>query len=318
MRFVVPAVVRVVGASCALAALACGFAAQGQKLFKYQDANGTWVFTDRQPDASQPYEQSQVQKRFEPPEIRLFQQARSDGITLIAQSTFYAPVQLAYRLVNEQNVAGNTPREGLKVLKPRGETPLLFVGKAAPGADLRFDYEYQFLPGEPGAEHRPEQPYRLPFALSTTVPVSQAFPDTVTHGDPGSQYAIDFVMPVGTHVFAAREGVVIDVASDFFEHGTDLSVDGPRANIVRVLHDDGTMALYGHLNWNSIRVVPGQHVRRGEYLADSGNTGFTTGPHLHFVVQRNRGGALVSIPVEFMGPGGAPITVRSRERYTAR
>ena len=66
-----------------------------------------------------------------------------------------------------------------------------------------------------------------------------------------------------------------------------LEVDGPRANVVRVLHDDGTMALYVHLNWNTIRVVPGQRVRRGEYLADSGNTGFTTGPHLHFVVQRN-------------------------------
>ena len=132
--------------------------------------------------------------------------------------------------------------------------------------------------------------------------MSQAFPDIITHGDPSSQYAIDFVMPVGTHVFAAREGVVIEVASDFFEHGTDLKADGPRANVVRVLHDDGTMSLYGHLNWNSIRVVPGQHVARGEYLADSGNTGFTTGPHLHFVVQRNRGGALVSVPIEFAGP----------------
>jgi murein DD-endopeptidase MepM/ murein hydrolase activator NlpD len=77
------------------------------------------------------------------------------------------------------------------------------------------------------------------------------------------------------------------------------------------------MSLYAHLNWNSIRVKPGQHVARGEYLADSGNTGFSTGPHLHFVVQRNSGGALVSVPLEFAGSGGAPITVRAGERYTA-
>ncbi len=203
-------------------------------------------------------------------------------------------------------------------MPPRSETELLVVTKAIQNEELRFEYEFQSLPGEPGAEHHPQQPYRLPFALSTTVPVSQAFPDVITHGDPSSQYAIDFVMPVGTHVFAAREGVVIEVASDFFEHGTNLKEDGPRANVVRVLHDDGTMSLYGHLNWNSIRVVPGQHVARGEYLADSGNTGFTTGPHLHFVVQRNRGGALVSIPIEFTGPGGAPTAVHSRESYTAR
>jgi murein DD-endopeptidase MepM/ murein hydrolase activator NlpD len=77
------------------------------------------------------------------------------------------------------------------------------------------------------------------------------------------------------------------------------------------------MALYVHLNWNTIRVVPGQRVRRGEYLADSGNTGFSSGPHLHFVVQRNRGGALESVPVEFAGPRGAAFAVVTGETYTA-
>ena len=317
MRSAVPAVVRALGASLALASLLLATAAEGQKLFKYKDADGVWVYTDRQPDTAQPYEQSKLTKRFEPPEVRLFQRTGDAGISLIAQNTFYAPIQLAYRLSQMQNVSSSTPRDGFKTLPPRSESELLLVSKAVQNEELRFEYEFQFLPGEPGAEHDPQQPYRLPFALSTTVAVSQAFPDVITHGDPSSQYAIDFVMPVGTHVFAARDGVVIEVASDFFEHGTDLKADGPRANVVRVLHDDGTMSLYGHLNWNSIRVVPGQHVARGEYLADSGNTGFTTGPHLHFVVLRNRGGALVSVPIEFAGPGGAPVTVRTRQRYTA-
>ena len=318
MRRAVPAVVRVLGASLALLSLVLASAAEGQKLFKYKDANGVWVYTDRQPESTQPYEQSKLTKRFEPPEVRLFQRTGDAGISLIAQNTFYAPIQLAYRLSQMENVSSSTPRDGFKMLPPRSETELLVVSKAVQNEELKFEYEFQFLPGEPGAEHRPQRPYRLPFALSSTIPVSQAFPDVMTHGDPSSQYAIDFVMPVGTHVFAAREGVVIEVASDFFEHGTNLKADGPRANVVRVLHDDGTMSLYGHLNWNSIRVVPGQRLARGEYLADSGNTGFTTGPHLHFVVQRNRGGALVSVPIEFAGSGGGAVTVRSRESYTAR
>ena len=94
-----------------------------------------------------------------------------------------------------------------------------------------------------------------------TFPVSQAFPDRMTHRDPSSEHAVDFVDADRHRVFAARGGTVIEVASDFFDSGVDLVVDGPRANVVRVLHDDGTMALYAHLNWNSIRVVPGQRVR---------------------------------------------------------
>ena len=304
--------------------LAIGFAlvatagpANAQKLFKYRDANGVWVFTDRQPESNQPYETAKLERTFEKPEVKLLRRDTEEGVTLYAQNTYFAPVQLGFRIVEAQNVAAATPRTGLQMLPARGETTLIEVGKADPAAPLSFDYEYQFLPGDPKAEHRPERPYRFPYATASAFGVSQAYPETITHKDPSSQYAVDFVMPIGTHVHAARGGTVIDIASDFFEAGVDAAVDGPRANVVRILHDDGTMSLYGHLNWNSIRVVPGQRVERGEYIADSGNTGFSTGPHLHFVVQRNKGGAIVSVPIAFEGSAGAAVTARVGELYTA-
>ncbi len=160
-------------------------------------------------------------------------------------------------------------------------------------------YQFQYIPGDPAARHDPQVLYRLPYASAESFHVSQAYPDQATHADPTSLYAIDFQMPVGSGVYAARGGIVIEVASDFYQSGTDRDIDGPRANVVRVHHDDGTMSLYAHLNWNSIGVVPGQRVERGEYLAGSGNTGFSTGPHLHFAVQRNQNGAIVSIPIQF-------------------
>jgi murein DD-endopeptidase MepM/ murein hydrolase activator NlpD len=299
-----------------LAAVMAAVPASAQTMYRYKDANGVWVYTDRQPAGEQQFQEEQIERRFEKPVVNLLQRTAANGVMLIAQNTYYGPVQIAFRVHPIENVSPDTKRSGLAVLPPRSQTELVFVGKSAEQVELRFDSEFQFIPGQPGAEHRPDQPYRLPYALSTSVRVSQAYPVVKTHGDPASQYAVDFVMPVGTDVFAARDGVVLEVASDFFEGGTDLEVDGPRANIVRVLHDDGTMALYVHLNWNTIRVVPGQRVRRGEYLADSGNTGFTTGPHLHFVVQRNEGGSLVAVPLEFAGPSG-PETLVTGETYTA-
>ena len=290
--------------------------ASAQTMYRYKDANGVWVYTDRKPGEEQVFQEQQIDRRFERPAVNLLQRSLENGIALIAQNTYFGPVQIAFRVHPIENVSPQTRRSGLAVVPARSEKELVVVGKSVDDIDLRFDSEFEFIPGEPGIEHRPGQPYRLPYALSTSVRVSQAYPVLKTHSDPGSQYAIDFAMPVGTDVFAAREGIVIEVASDFFENGTNYEIDGPRANVVRVLHDDGTMALYVHLNWNSIRVVPGQRVRRGEYLADSGNTGFSTGPHLHFVVQRNEGGALVAVPLEFAGPSG-PETLATGETYTA-
>ena len=86
----------------------------------------------------------------------------------------------------------------------------------------------------------------------------------------------------------ARSATGIDVGGTF----TDLAV----------LHADGTMAVYLHLSQGSVRVKEGQRVAQGALLGLSGNTGNSTGPHLHFVVQRNTGMGLVSIPFRFAEP----------------
>ncbi len=62
------------------------------------------------------------------------------------------------------------------------------------------------------------------------------------------------------------------------------------------------MGVYLHLKKGSVSVTEGQRVEQGSLLARSGNTGNSTGPHLHFVVQRNIGLAVESIPFDFNQP----------------
>jgi murein DD-endopeptidase MepM/ murein hydrolase activator NlpD len=300
------------------AALATIAPTQAQELYKYRDARGVWVYTDRPPDAAVAFERLPIERSETEPVVELFEREHADGTyALVARNPFYGTVQIAFELLSTSNVAADVPQRGNRILDPRTDTELFPLERVRLDEPLHLEYGFQYLHGRPGAKHAPPEPYRLPYALASDFVVSQAFPDRVSHTDEANRHAIDFVMPVGTGVYAARGGVVIEVASDYFESGVDLAVDGPRANIVRVLHDDGTMALYAHLNLHSIRVAPGQRVARGEHLADSGNTGFSTGPHLHFVVQRNAGGVMESVPIEFSGPGGTAFTVATGDHPTA-
>jgi len=90
-----------------------------------------------------------------------------------------------------------------------------------------------------------------------------------------SHNGIDLANRVGTPVRAAASGRVVHVESQIGNYG----------RFVIVRHPDGFQTLYAHLNDFSVR--PGQYVDRGQRLGVMGNTGRSTGPHLHFSVIRN-------------------------------
>lgn len=141
--------------------------------------------------------------------------------------------------------------------------------------------------------------YRLPFAVGTRHLCVQGGPGPFSHS--GSQrYALDFRMPVGTPVLAARDGRVVGVKEDSDTGGASRA-HAEEGNFVHVLHDDGTRAVYLHLKKGGAAVGIGQVVRRGQVIAFSGDTGWSAMPHLHFEVDaRDPGtGRWASIPVAF-------------------
>ncbi|MDG4484463.1 M23 family metallopeptidase [Xanthomonas vesicatoria] len=167
------------------------------------------------------------------------------------------------------------------------------------GLGLKLDV----VPGDPRAQPQPQPVrYQLPFR-DAPVQVDQGFGGQFSHADLPNWYAVDFALPEGTPVLAAREGLVMEIRQDV----ADSSADDPGAgggNLVRVLHADGSMALYAHLAPHGVAVRAGQRVGTGERLGASGNTGYSTAAHLHFSVQRNADLQLVSVPFRMLGPQG--------------
>jgi murein DD-endopeptidase MepM/ murein hydrolase activator NlpD len=301
----------------ALACLLVFGAAAAQGLYKYRDAEGNWVYTDRQPDAVQDYEQvALADSSVSPPVVRVVRRAVEGGVELVADNGCFCPAEVAVRLLEPANAVGLEGEVLRQVVPARRETVLAVVKPADWDRPMSFGHEFRAFLGEPGVEHKPDAPYRAPFALAREFRVTQAYPTHVTHVDASSAYAVDFAMPVGTQIYAARAGTVIEVASQYFDASSDPN-RATRANVVRILHADGTMGLYAHLNWDSIRVRPGQVVERGEYIADSGNTGFSTGPHLHFAVIRNDGLRHKSLPVQFLRRSGGAAAAVTGEMLAA-
>jgi len=288
---------------CALAMLAfTALPLAAKHLYQWKDANGITHFSDRKPpDGEADGLKTTLVEVDEQPMVDLIPSDEADGTRRYAFSNrLGGPVQLELSFENATNVVSE-PALPLRTVLPAFKlVDVARVRVAAPG-QATYSLSYRVVPGDPAAQPDLVASYQLPLPPGTRYQIHQGFNGAKTHNTPESRYAVDFAVDEGTPVLAARDGVVMETARDFHGAGDDRERYGSRANLVRVLHADGSMAVYAHLALEGVRVTVGQRVRTGQVLAASGNTGYSTGPHLHFAVQVNTGMALVSCPYSIAG-----------------
>ena len=134
----------------------------------------------------------------------------------------------------------------------------------------------------------------MPFEFGEQVNITQSYHGYYSHNDQ-MLYAVDFPVPENTSIAAALPGIVVQV----IEHNTGgcPSVTcANQSNLIVIDHGDSTYGLYAHLTHNGALVDVGDSVHQGQPIGLSGNTGWSTGPHLHFEVKDIYG---QSMPIRF-------------------
>ncbi|MFU6374825.1 MULTISPECIES: peptidoglycan DD-metalloendopeptidase family protein [Pseudomonadaceae] len=275
--------------------LVAAMPASALTIYKYTDANGVVTYTDKAVSGAQVFVfRDRMVERLDR-SVKLETQKHDAGETLLVRNDLFAPVEVELSLENVSNAVGDPGRPIRWVLPPRSKIRLVTLSPENPGKALRYKPRLRYALGDPR-----QQPslYRYPLPwLGGPFRLTQGANGQYSHFTPKGRYAQDVAMPEGTPIVAARAGMVVKTENRQSGRG-----ENPSGNFVRILHDDGTMGVYLHLMKGSVQVQEGQRVALGEQIGRSGNTGNSTGPHLHFVIQRNVGLALESIPFDFAQP----------------
>ena len=179
---------------------------------------------------------------------------------------------------------------------------------------VKYSNTYTSSLGDPSVKHNDKYLYIIPFEHGTKHRLVQGFHGKQTHsGD--NEYAVDFDMPEGTPIVAAREGIVADVKEDSNVGGNSNNF-ADKGNYIMIYHDDGTFSNYVHLKKNGVIVNVGDKIIPGQIIGYSGNTGYSSGPHLHFDIRvATTEGTMRSIPFKFLNYDNKAVTPEEGKTY---
>jgi murein DD-endopeptidase MepM/ murein hydrolase activator NlpD len=210
-----------------------------------------------------------------------------------------APMNVRVDLASSRNLRSDVGMVLEALLRPGTETTLAHLEPLRRTESMQVQWQVSSQLGDPDAVHDAGAHYLLPFPAGRRLQVAQAADGPlVTHNSENMRHAIDIAMPVGTPIRAARSGRMLD-SRGWFGEGRPDGDYLDRVNFVRILHPDGTWAMYAHLSTINPDLRPGDWVEAGTQIGLSGSSGFSSGPHLHFAVLKNTGSTERALPFQF-------------------
>ncbi len=258
-----------------VALLAITSSALAKKYYKHVDDEGIVHYSDKKPATVDNYESWQVRAEDTQAEATVINRGSDRLPQLFAINPYHGPISVQIEMTKSDN-AQSVPAWPKTYHVPA--TSDVYLGTVKPITENQsWSYAYQFgiMLGQLNPEYDPNHIYALPYRTVGDAYISQGFDGSFSHFDEQNKYAIDIPLTEGTDVVAAREGVVMDFATDFIKGGADEK-HMFRNNFVRIAHNDGSMGLYAHLKLESVVIAKGQLVSVGDRIYTSPSKLMTT------------------------------------------
>lgn len=281
-------------------------AAQAVQLYKYQDEEGVWHFSDSPPQGQTGVHPSLGGNQAEVPQqqVIIHTLGEANAPHFEVSNTLAMPIELEFSAKEMHNMRADPPLPIRKVIGAHSRESLTRFEPINPELPWSYSYKTRYVLGDPEARHLTGKPYVAPFSPRKEFSISQAFDGEQSHRqDPLTRYAVDIPMPGESTVHAARSGTVVEIT-----RGKLSPKRKKKTFYVRILHHDGTFGLYAHLDPDTVKLLIGMTVNRGQVigrLEPASQQGKP--PHLHFAVQKNTGMKLESIPFNFARLDGNPV-----------
>ena len=212
--------------------------------------------------------------------FKLFNEASSNGYIIYATNNEPYPISVSIDFTMKNLIFSEGTK---KIFIIPAQTEKLKVGEltiATNKGAVKFSMKYTFTMGDVTiSNYDKTYLYDLPFQKGQRFNLSQGYNGKFSHFH---ENALDFTMPEGTEIVAAREGKIVEIVQHN-STGCPTQKCNQYNNYVTVIHPDGTFASYIHIQKNSVKHKIGDTISKGDWLANSGNTGWSNGPHLHFV-----------------------------------
>ena len=245
--------------------------------------------------------------------VKVYTEQNGMSVNVFADNAEVIPmtVDVTLKLQGIESTLENN--RGLIVVPPQTQGFLITTTKPKPRArQMSFGMESSVYMGDLSSIPDLDYVYSLPFEEDREVQIYQGYNGSFSHA---GEKALDFGLDIGDGVTAARGGTVVQVVESNNKACKQKSCLKYN-NLIVIYHEDGTLAEYVHLDYNGALVEVGDVVAKGDLIGISGNTGWSSGPHLHFMVfQYTKNGKRKSLRTKFATEDESATYLKERKFY---